>query len=678
MPVANALNILMANAIRALAMDAVQQANSGHPGAPMGMADIAVAVWGRHLKHNPANPAWADRDRFVLSNGHGSMLLYALLHLTGYDLPMSELRNFRQLGSKTPGHPEVGVTPGVETTTGPLGQGIANAVGMALAEKLLAAEFNRDWHRVVDHHTYVFLGDGCLMEGISHEACALAGAWCLNKLIAVHDDNGISIDGPVKPWFIDDTRKRFEAYGWNVIANVDGHDVDAVDAAINNAKRSDRPTLIACKTIIGKGSPNRAGSAKAHGEALGADEVKLTREVLGWPHEPFVIPEDAYSLWDARPRGEGAEDAWRARFAKYQTAFPALAAEYTRRMRGELPEGWARAVAEIAQAADTRGDTVASRKASQIALEALTALLPEMLGGSADLTGSNLTNTTSTAPLRIQPDGALQLVEGKGGRHINYGVREFGMAAVMNGVALHGGLIPYGGTFLTFSDYSRNAIRMAALMKQRVIHVFTHDSIGLGEDGPTHQSVEHAASLRLIPGLDVWRPCDTAETAVAWACAIESKARPSALLLSRQNIAYAPKPTLEGIRKGGYVLAEASEVGLNKPARAVIIATGSEVPLALHAQAALAKDGIAVRVVSMPSTSVFDRESAAYKLAVLPHGVPRIAVEMGVTDGWWKYGCAAVVGIDTYGESAPAGALFKHFGFTAENVADTVRKVLQG
>jgi transketolase len=676
---------LMANAIRALAMDAVQQANSGHPGAPMGMADIAVALWGRHLKHNPLNPHWPERDRFVLSNGHGSMLLYALLHLTGYDLPMSELRNFRQMHSKTPGHPEVGVTPGVETTTGPLGQGLANAVGMALAEKLLAAEFNRDWHRIVDHHTYVFLGDGCLMEGVSHEACALAGAWRLNKLIALYDDNGISIDGKVEPWFIDDTRKRFEAYGWNVIANVDGHDVDAVDAAINNAKRSDRPTLIGCKTTIGKGSPNRAGTAKAHGEALGVDEVKLTREALAWPHEPFVIPEAAYALWDARPRGEATEEGWRARFEKYQAAFPVLAADYTRRMRGDLPEGWAQAAAEAALAAHAKAETVASRKASQIALEAFTKFLPELLGGSADLTGSNLTNTTSTPALRMQADGALQLVEGKGGRHINYGVREFGMAAVMNGVALHGGFIPYGGTFLTFSDYSRNAIRMAALMKKRVIHVFTHDSIGLGEDGPTHQSVEHAASLRLIPGLDVWRPCDTAETAVAWACAIQSKQRPSALLLSRQNIAYAPKPELSGpvpqsgldaIAKGAYVLAEPPGAGPKHKTQAVIIATGSEVPLALQAQAALAQDGIAVRVVSMPSTTVFDRQSTAYKSSVLPEGVPRIAVEMGVSDGWWKYGCAAVVGIDTYGESAPAPALFKHFGFTAENVADTVRAVL--
>jgi transketolase len=663
---------LMANAIRALAMDAVQQANSGHPGAPMGMAEIAVALWGRHLRHNPANPHWADRDRFVLSNGHGSMLLYALLHLTGYDLPMSELRNFRQLHSKTPGHPEHGLTPGVETTTGPLGQGVTNAVGMALAEKLLAKEFNRDGHRIVDHHTYVFLGDGCLMEGISHEACALAGAWRLNKLIALYDDNGISIDGKVGPWFIDDTPKRFEAYAWNVIAGVDGHDVDAVDAAIARAKQADKPTLICCKTTIGKGSPNRAGTAKAHGEALGVDEIKLTREALGWPYEPFVIPEDAYTDWDAKARGTTREAEWDASFALYKAAFPDLAAEFTRRTRGQLPTNWAQTAVDAAVAAHNKAETVASRKASQIALEAFTKALPELLGGSADLTGSNLTNTSSTPALRMEADGASN-----GGRHINYGVREFGMAAVMNGIALHGGFIPYGGTFLTFSDYSRNAIRMAALMKLRVVHVFTHDSIGLGEDGPTHQSIEHAASLRLIPGLDVWRPCDTAETAVAWACAIESKSRPSALLLSRQNLPYAPKSGLDGIAKGAYVLAEPSEVGLKKKAQAVIIATGSEVSLALHAQHQLAAAGIAVRVVSMPSTSVFDRQTTAYKSSVLPAGVPRIAVEMGVTDGWWKYGCAAVVGIDTYGESAPAPALFKHFGFTVDNVADTVRAVLR-
>ncbi len=672
---------LMANAIRALAMDAVQQANSGHPGAPMGMAEIAVALWGRHLRHNPANPQWPDRDRFVLSNGHGSMLVYALLHLSGYALPMSELRNFRQLHSKTPGHPEVGVTPGIETTTGPLGQGLANAVGMALSEKLLATEFNRPGHNVVDHHTYVFLGDGCLMEGISHEACALAGAWKLNKLVALYDDNGISIDGQVKPWYVDDVAKRFDAYGWNVIGPLDGHDVAAVDAAISQAKASaTKPTMVICRTTIGKGSPNRAGTAKAHGEALGADEIKLTREALGWPYEPFVIPEAAYTAWDGKRSGETAEAKWSKAFDKYKARHPALAAELARRMSGDLPAGFAQAAVDAAVAAHTAAQTVASRKASQIALEAFTAALPELLGGSADLTGSNLTNTSHTPALRVDEAGTPN-----GGRHINYGVREFGMAAVMNGIALHGGFIPYGGTFLTFSDYSRNAIRMAALMKARVIHVFTHDSIGLGEDGPTHQSVEHAASLRLIPGLDVWRPADTAETAVAWACAIENRHRPSALLLSRQNLPYAPKASsddapqasgLDAIAKGGYVLAEPGEVGLKKAAQAVIIATGSEVQLALHAQAALAKHRIAVRVVSIPSTSVFDRQSAAYKGAVLPAKLPRIAIEAGVTDGWWKYGCAAVMGIDTFGESAPAPALFKHFGLTADDLVATVRRVL--
>ncbi|WP_284618076.1 transketolase [Aquabacterium humicola] len=678
---------LMANAIRALAMDAVQQANSGHPGAPMGMADIAVALWGRHLKHNPANPHWPDRDRFVLSNGHGSMLIYALLHLTGYDLALSELRNFRQLHSKTPGHPEVGITPGVETTTGPLGQGITNAVGMALAEKLLAAEFNRPGHAIVDHHTYVFLGDGCLMEGISHEACALAGAWKLNKLVAIYDDNGISIDGPVAPWYIDDAGKRFEAYGWDVIGPVDGHDVEAMDRAIARAKQSAlKPTLVIAKTTIGKGSPNRAGSAKAHGEALGVDECKLTRDALGWTHEPFVIPETAYELWDAKAAGEEAETAWAARFATYKAAHPELAAEFARRVAGELPANFAQTVVDAAVGAHAAAQTVASRKASQLALEAFTKALPEMLGGSADLTGSNLTNTSSTPPLRFDADGQPTVdANGRLGRHINYGVREFGMAAIMNGVALHGGHIPYGGTFLTFSDYSRNAIRMAALMKTRVIHVFTHDSIGLGEDGPTHQSVEHASALRLIPGLDVWRPADTAETVVAWGCALQTKNRPSALLLSRQNLPYAPKATsgaapdasgLDAIARGAYVLAEPAEVGLKQKARAVIIATGSEVQLALHAQAELAQVGIPVRVVSMPSTTVFDRQAVAYKRSVLPDGLPRIAVEAGVTDYWWKYGCAAVVGIDTYGESAPAPALFKHFHLTAENVAATVRRVL--
>ena len=668
---------LMANAIRALTMDAVQQANSGHPGAPMGMADIAVALWSRHLKHNPGNPHWADRDRFVLSNGHGSMLIYALLHLTGYALPMSELRNFRQLHSKTPGHPEVGITPGVETTTGPLGQGITNAVGMALAEKLLAHEFNRPGHTIVDHHTYAFLGDGCLMEGISHEACALAGAWKLNKLIALYDDNGISIDGQVQPWFIDDTPKRFQAYGWNVIAGVDGHDVDAVDAAIAQAKRADKPTLICCKTTIGKGSPNRGGTAKAHGEALGAEEIKLTREALGWNHEPFVIPEIVYEHWDARHRGLAAETAWVDAFEAYGKAYPELALEYVRRVEGQLPKNFAQVAVDAALAAHTQAATVASRKASQMALESFTKALPELLGGSADLTGSVFTNTASTPALRFDGAGAVVTKDGQPGRYINYGVREFGMAAIMNGVALHGGYIPYGGTFLTFSDYSRNALRMAALMKLRVVHVFTHDSIGLGEDGPTHQSVEHVASLRLIPGLDVWRPADTAETVIAWTCALLNHDRPTALVLSRHNLPYAPKSGLDDISKGAYVLAEPSEVGLKKKAQAVIIATGSEVSLALHAQQMLAQQKVAVRVVSMPSTTVFDRQSEAYKTSVLPKGLPRIAVEMGVTDGWWKYGCAAVVGIDTYGESAPAPVLFKHFGFTADNVVATVLQALK-
>ena len=681
----------MANAIRALAMDAVQQANSGHPGAPMGMADMAVALWGSHLKHNPANPNWFDRDRFVLSNGHASMLIYSVLHLTGYKLPMSELKNFRQLHSKTAGHPEVGHTPGVETTTGPLGQGITNAVGMALAEKLLAKEFNQKGHEVVNHNTYVFMGDGCLMEGISHEAAALAGAWKLNKLIALYDDNGISIDGNVAPWFIDQTSLRFVAYGWNVIGPIDGQDAAAVSRAIADAKNSaERPTLIICKTAIGKGSPNRANTAKAHGEPLGAEEIKLTREALGWNHAPFVIPQDVYADWDAKAAGAAAEKTWNDKFAAYKAAHPDLAKELVRRMKGELPKNFAQTAVDTVIAAHTKAETVASRKASQLALESFTAALPEMLGGSADLTGSNLTNTKSTPSLRFDLAGDMvQTPEGKGGRHINYGVREFGMAAIMNGIALHGGYIPYGGTFLTFSDYSRNAIRMAALMKLRVIHVFTHDSIGLGEDGPTHQSVEHAASLRLIPNLDVWRPGDTAETAVAWTVALANQSKPTALLLSRQNISYAPKGEsdaatdaavdaygLDAISKGAYVLAEPSEVGLKKKAQAVIIATGSEVQLALKAQELLATRKIAVRVVSMPSNTTFDKQSTAYKSVVLPVGIPRVAVEMGVTDGWWKYGCAAVVGIDTYGESAPAPVLFKHFGFTPENVADTVQKVL--
>lgn len=698
---------LMANAIRALAMDAVQQANSGHPGAPMGMADMAVALWGEHLRYNPANPHWFDRDRFVLSNGHASMLLYSVLHLTGYDLPISELKNFRQLHSKTAGHPEVDVTPGVETTTGPLGQGITNAVGFALAEKLLAAEFNRKHHAIVDHHTYAFLGDGCMMEGISHEACALAGAWHLNKLIALYDDNGISIDGQVKPWFIDNTEERFKAYGWNVIGPIDGNDAKDVSKAIAKAKKEDsKPTLIICKTQIGKGSPNRANTAKAHGEPLGAEEITLTRAALNWPYAAFEVPEEVRADWDHKAEGAKTEAAWNDKFAAYAKAFPELAAEFTRRMRGELPKNFHQVAFDTVVAAHTKGETVASRKASQLALEAFTAALPEMLGGSADLTGSNLTNTKSTAALRFDaktggvvmdvpvqqpnqgaedeaaPESTADNAEpphGVVGRHINYGVREFGMAAIMNGVALHGGFIPYGGTFLTFSDYSRNAIRMAALMKRRVVHVFTHDSIGLGEDGPTHQSIEHAASLRLIPNLDVWRPGDTAETAVAWAVALQNQSRPTALLLSRQNIAYAPKGELGDISRGAYVLSEPEAVGLkSKKTAAVIIATGSEVQLALAAQKLLAEKKIAVRVVSMPSTTTFDRQDVAYKKAVLPKKLPRIAVEMGCTGGWWKYGCAAVVGIDSYGESAPAPALFKHFGFTAENVAATVEAALRG
>jgi transketolase len=668
------VELTMANAIRVLTIDAVQAANSGHPGAPMGMADMAVALWKKHLKHNPSNPAWLNRDRFVLSNGHGSMLIYALLHLTGYDLPIEELRNFRQLHSKTPGHPEVDITPGIETTTGPLGQGITNAVGMALAEKLLAAQFNRENLNIVDHHTYVFMGDGCLMEGISHEAVALAGAWKLNKLIALYDDNGISIDGQVTPWFIDDTPKRFEACGWNVIRAVDGHDAAAVSAAIAMAKQiNDKPTVICCKTYIGKGSPNRANTSKAHGEPLGAAEIELTRTALGWTAAAFDIPSDIKSMWDCKSSGEQLEADWNDLFTIYSRQYPELANELQRRMQGHLPEHFAVIVDTAMQAAVTKAETVASRKSSQIALEVFTAALPELLGGSADLTGSNLTNTSSTPAFRVDATGNIVVnAAGQLGRHINYGVREFGMAAIMNGIALHGGFIPYGGTFLTFSDYSRNAIRMAALMKRRVIHVFTHDSIGLGEDGPTHQSIEHAASLRLIPNLDVWRPCDTSETVAAWASALKNKHRPSALLLSRQNLPYVSKINIDNLAKGGYVLRESNTV----PMHALIIATGSEVSLALEAQAMLAIDNIWVRVVSMPSTTVFDRQSPEYKLSVLPANVPTIAVEMGVTDGWWKYGCKAVVGIDVYGESAPAPVLFKHFGFTADNVVNTVRRVL--
>jgi transketolase len=651
----------MADALRALAMDAVQRANSGHPGAPMGMAEMALALWHGHLRHDPAQPKWADRDRFVLSNGHASMLLYALLHLTGYELPLDELRKFRQLHSLTPGHPETGLTPGVETTTGPLGQGLANAVGMALAEKLLADEFNRPGHEIVDHRTYVFLGDGCLMEGISHEACSLAGVWRLSKLIALYDDNGISIDGAVTGWFGDDTSARFRAYGWNVIGPIDGNDALAVSAAIGEAGESlDKPTLIVCRTTIGKGSPNRAGSAKAHGEPLGADEIAATRAALDWPHAPFEIPADLRARWDAREAGAARRTQWQRRLDAYRRAHPALAAEFERRMAGEPPPDFEATRHAVLAEFGASTETLASRKSSQKVLAMLAPRLSELLGGSADLTGSNLTDFPGCGAVRGGTSG---------GRHINYGVREFGMAAVMNGVALHGGFIPYGGTFLTFSDYSRNAIRMAALMKLRVIHVFTHDSIGLGEDGPTHQPVEHAASLRLIPNLDVWRPCDGAETAVAWTEAIAQRSRPTALLLSRQNLPAQPRSTQQqqDIARGGYVLAERAD------AAAVILATGSEVALAIAAQRLLDGRGVAARVVSMPSTSVFDRQDREWRDGVLGRGLPRIGVEAGVTRWWGQYGCCAALGVDSFGESAPAGDLAAHFGLTAETLADLVQ-----
>ena len=663
---------LMANAIRALAMDAVQQANSGHPGMPMGMAEIAVALWSRHLKHNPANPHWADHDRFVLSNGHGSMLLYSLLHLTGYDLPLSELKNFRQLHSKTPGHPEYGITPGVETTTGPLGQGLANAVGMALAESLLAAEFNQADASIVDHHTYVFLGDGCLMEGISHEACSLAGTLKLNKLIALYDDNGISIDGHVEYWFGDDTPKRFEAYGWNVIRDVDGHDVQAVDAAIASAKRADKPTLICCKTVIGKGAPTKAGGHDAHGAPLGAQEIAATREAIGWKWEPFVIPQEAYAAWDAKPAGAQREAAWNETFARYRAKYPQQAAEFERRAAGKLPADWAAKAQAIIAGANERAETVATRKASQQAIEGLAAALPELLGGSADLTGSNLTNWKASKPVRAGEHGI------QWGNHINYGVREFGMSAVINGIALHGGYKAFGGTFLTFSDYSRNALRVAALMKSPSIFVFTHDSIGLGEDGPTHQSVEHVASLRLIPNLQVWRPADTVETAVAWTQSVEHQG-PSCLIFSRQNLPFSPRSDAQiaNIAKGGYVLRDWNDEIVAR--KVILIATGSEVELALAAIEPLAQQGIAARVVSMPSTTVYDRQDAGYREGVLPKGVRRVAIEAGVTDFWRKYvGLeGGVIGIDTFGESAPAGVLFKHFGFTVEHVVAAAKAALE-
>jgi transketolase len=660
----------LANAIRALAMDAVQQANSGHPGMPMGMAEIAETLWNYHLRHNPANPAWVNRDRFLLSNGHGSMLLYALLHLTGYELPIEELKRFRQLHSKTPGHPEYRCAPGVETTTGPLGQGISNAVGMALAERLLAAEFNRPSLEIVDHHTYVFLGDGCMMEGVSHEACALAGTLGLGKLIAVYDDNGISIDsdkGSIRQWYTDDVKRRFEAYGWQVIGPIDGHDVAQVDRALKKAKREKaRPSLIVAKTVIAKGAPTKANTGAAHGAALGEKEVAATREAIGWRHPPFEIPQAVYDGWNAKKRGAAAERRWKKGFADYEKQFPAEAAEFRRRTAGELPRDFrARLDAMVSEAA-AKAETVATRKASQNALEALAPVLPELIGGSADLTNSNLTMVKNSKV--IGREG--------GGNYVFYGVREFGMCAVMSGIALHGGFIPYGGTFLVFTDYARNALRLAAMMGVRVVYVLTHDSIGLGEDGPTHQPIEHAASLRLIPNMEVWRPCDTVETAVAWGCALERKDGPTSLLLSRQNLPFVKREPerIEAISRGGYVISEAP----GGPARAVVIATGSEVAPALDAQKRLAQDGVPVRVVSMPSTTVFDRQDAAYRDSVLARGLPRVAVEAGISSFWRQYvGLeGAVVGIDRFGESAPGAELFKHFGFTPEKIAAAVKSKL--
>jgi len=657
----------MTSAIRALAMDAVQKANSGHPGMPMGMAEIAEVLWVHHLRHNPTNPEWADRDRFVLSNGHGSMLIYALLHLTGYDLPMDEIKNFRQLHSKTPGHPEYGYTPGVETTTGPLGQGITNAVGLALAEKILANEFNRPGFDIVNHYTYVFLGDGCLMEGISHEACSLAGTLGLGKLICFYDDNGISIDGHVEGWFTDDTPKRFEAYGWHVVPDVNGHDPVAIEAAIEAAKHvNDKPTMICCKTIIGMGSPNKANTHSVHGAALGDAEIAAARPHIGWHHAPFEIPEEVYSAWDGKAKGKKLEGEWNEKFAEYAEKYVAEAAEFNRRMTGNLPTNWHSHVESVINEVNAREETIASRKASQNAIEGLAPVLPELIGGSADLAGSNLTLWS----------GSKGVDKEDGGNYIYYGVREFGMSAIMNGLTLHGGIIPYGATFLMFSEYARNALRMAALMKIRNLFVYTHDSIGLGEDGPTHQPVEQTATLRYIPNMDVWRPCDTVESTVSWARSIERKTGPSTLIFSRQNLPFQKRAaeTIKLIDKGGYILSEASN---GKP-QAIIIATGSEVALAMDAQKVLADGGIHVRVVSMPCTSLFDRQDQSYKDSVLLKGVKRVAVEAGVTDFWRKYvGIeGAVVGIDSFGESAPAGELFKHFGITAENVANAVKGVL--
>jgi transketolase len=655
----------LANAIRALSMDAVQKASSGHPGAPMGMADIAEVLWNDHMDHNPTNPNWADRDRFVLSNGHGSMLIYSLLHLSGYDLPMSSLSSFRQLHSQCAGHPEYGYAPGIETTTGPLGQGISNGVGFAMAEKLMAEQFNRPGHDIVDHNTYVFLGDGCLMEGVSHEACALAGTWGLGNLIAFWDDNNISIDGHIDGWYTDDTVKRFEAYGWHVVS-VDGHDPEAISAAITTAKSvKDKPSMICCKTIIGFGSPNKSGSHDCHGAALGEDEVALTRKELGWDSAPFEIPADVYEGWDAKASGTEKEAAWNTKFDAYAVAHPELAAEFTRRMAGELPTNWKQATDAMIADTNEKAANVASRKASQNAITTLAPVLPEFLGGSADLTGSNLTSCAS-----------FKHVSGKEmGNYISYGVREFGMFAIMNGMTLHGGLIPFGGTFHMFSDYAKSALRMAALMKIRTIAVLTHDSIGQGEDGPTHQPIENTAAMRYIPNMDVWRPADSVEVAVAWTAAVERMDGPSSLVLSRQGIPGRShdKADFAAMRKGAYVLSES-----NGTADVIIIATGSEVDLAAKAQEALAADGVNARVVSMPSTNVFDRQDQAYKDSILTPGVKRVAVEAGVTDFWRKYvGLeGAVVGIDTFGESAPGGVLMEHFGFTVDNVVKIVKSVL--
>ncbi|WP_333699768.1 transketolase [Vibrio hepatarius] len=657
----------LANAIRALSMDGVQQANSGHPGAPMGMADIAEVLWRSHLNHNPSNPEWADRDRFVLSNGHGSMLIYSLLHLAGYELSIDDLKNFRQLHSKTPGHPEYGYAPGIETTTGPLGQGITNAVGMALAEKALASQFNKEGHDIVDHFTYVFMGDGCLMEGISHEACSLAGTLGLGKLIAFWDDNGISIDGEVEGWFSDDTPKRFEAYGWHVIPAVDGHDSAAINAAIEAAKADPRPTLICTKTIIGFGSPNKSGSHDCHGAPLGAEEIAATRKELGWEHGPFEIPQEVYAEWSAKEAGAAKEAAWNEKFAAYEAAYPELAAEFKRRVNGELPAQWEEKASQIISDLQANPANIASRKASQNALEAFGALLPEFMGGSADLAPSNLTMWSGSKSLEADDFS---------GNYVHYGVREFGMTAIMNGIALHGGFVPYGATFLMFMEYARNAMRMAALMKIQNIQVYTHDSIGLGEDGPTHQPVEQMASLRLTPNMSTWRPCDQVESAVAWKLAIERKDAPTALIFSRQNLAQQERTAeqVADIAKGGYILKDCA----GKP-ELILIATGSEVELAVEAAAQLTAEGKLVRVVSMPSTDAFDKQDAAYREAVLPSDVTaRIAIEAGIADFWYKYvGFGGkIIGMTTFGESAPAGELFKMFGFTTENVVNTAKELL--